>query len=211
MRRLGAIVGLLVLDGCIASAEPATEVDYFVLALSWSPTYCRENPDRIGEQCGAETPYGFIVHGLWPQFAEGPRSYCQSDEPDRVPRSLVETVADLMPGAGLVGYQWRKHGTCTGLDQRSYLALIRRAAERVVIPEPFRNTGERRSIEPPALEDAFGRANLSLDSDEMAVICRDGTLLELRICLDRDLEFLACPAIDRRGCRSRRIMVPDDR
>lgn len=211
MKPSPAIACLLFLTGFAATAEPAPDIDYFVLALSWSPTYCSENPGRNGDQCGAETPYGFIVHGLWPQFEDGPRSYCQSDEPEWVPRSLAESMRDLMPGVGLVGYQWRKHGTCAGLDQHSYFALIRSAAERVTIPMEFRDTRTRRTVAAMALEDAFGRTNLTLDADEMAVICRRQRLQEIRICLDRDLQFLACPDIDRRGCRSRRILVPEDR
>src|SRR5262245_40576168 len=45
--------------------------DYYLLALSWSPTYCAGLDDgRYDPQChGRERrPYAFVLHGLWPQF-----------------------------------------------------------------------------------------------------------------------------------------------
>ena len=64
--------------------EPG-KFDYYVLALSWSPSYCeaaRERaPDRAPDrQCGGR-PYSFVVHGLWPQYEQGFPSYCQVPAP----------------------------------------------------------------------------------------------------------------------------------
>ena len=45
--------------------------DYYVLALSWSPTYCATTGDARGdEQCAPRRNYAFVVHGLWPQFMQ---------------------------------------------------------------------------------------------------------------------------------------------
>ena len=43
--------------------------DYYVMALSWSPSYCESHPDE-DEQC-AHKGYGFVLHGLWPQYDGG--------------------------------------------------------------------------------------------------------------------------------------------
>ena len=51
------------------------EFDFYVLALSWSPSYCEEAAERGNTgrsqqiQCGR--PYSFVVHGLWPQYERG--------------------------------------------------------------------------------------------------------------------------------------------
>ena len=52
------------------------EFDFYVLALSWSPSFCEAAQERGGlgksqqMQCGGR-PYSFVVHGLWPQNERG--------------------------------------------------------------------------------------------------------------------------------------------
>jgi len=51
------------------------EFDFYVLALSWSPSFCEaasDRPDsgRSQPQCDGR-PYSFVVHGLWPQYERG--------------------------------------------------------------------------------------------------------------------------------------------
>ena len=54
------------------------QFDFYVLALSWSPSFCQDSEERgreAREQCGLGRPYSFVVHGLWPQYERGfPRS-----------------------------------------------------------------------------------------------------------------------------------------
>ena len=46
----------------------AQDFDYYVLDLSWSPTWCAGDPDRrSSEQCDPARDLGFTLHGLWPQ------------------------------------------------------------------------------------------------------------------------------------------------
>src|SRR5438874_4074521 len=57
------------------------EFDFYVLSLSWSPSFCeqaseRGNDRRSGAQCGGR-PFSFVVHGLWPQYERGFPEYCQ--------------------------------------------------------------------------------------------------------------------------------------
>ena len=63
-RRLAALVGILVLGAGAVEAKDDRPgaFDFYVLALSWSPTYClgeRASP----AQCRTATPRGFVVHG----------------------------------------------------------------------------------------------------------------------------------------------------
>ena len=46
-------------------AEPGT-FDYYLLSLSWSPAYCLSDPGAA--ECNGPRRFGFIVHGLWPQY-----------------------------------------------------------------------------------------------------------------------------------------------
>src|SRR5579863_684222 len=46
------------------------QFDFYVLALSWSPSYCEaaheRAPDRTPDQQCSGRPFSFVVHGLWP-------------------------------------------------------------------------------------------------------------------------------------------------
>src|SRR5690606_41548 len=127
-RMMRIAMRLLYLVALLLAAAPtrADNFDFYVLSLSWSPTWCASN-DRDGStsQCHGRRPYGFIVHGLWPQNERGWPEYCPSREPERVPQALAETMRDIIPSAGLAGHEWRKHGSCSGLSQRSYFQTLR--------------------------------------------------------------------------------------
>ncbi len=85
---------------------------------------------RNRQQCGAARPYAFVVHGLWPQFERGYPENCATDEPD-VSNATLRTLYDLTPSAGLIRYEWRKHGSCSGLAQADYFSVLRAARDRI--------------------------------------------------------------------------------
>ena len=182
--------------------------DFYVLSLSWSPTWCAGN-DSGGrtQQCRRGENNGFIVHGLWPQNDRGYPEYCSTRESDRVPENLGRTVLDIIPSMGLIGHQWRKHGSCSGLSHKDYFTVTRAAFERIRLPVELDARGSRR-LAPDAVEDAFIAANPGLNAKGMAVTCEDGQLEEVRICLNADLSFRACPAVDRATCRAKSIEQP---
>ena len=212
LARLAAALGLAAsLSGSAGAQDRAGDFDFYVLALSWSPSFCASPEGRSNrDQCRTETPHGFVVHGLWPQRETGYPADCPTDEPQRVPQSLVEEMRDIMPGGRLVGGQWRKHGTCSGLDQTEYFALVRQAYERVTIPPDLADPGTRRHAAARWIEEAFAAANPGLSAGGIAVACEGGRLSEVRICLTRQLDFRRCPEVDRRGCRDARLVIPDD-
>ncbi len=47
----------------------AGQFDYYLLSLSWAPTYCLTHADD-GAECSSKG-YGFVLHGLWPQYDAG--------------------------------------------------------------------------------------------------------------------------------------------
>lgn len=85
------------------------DFDFYVLALSWSPSYClAEGANANQQQCAEDRDFGFVVHGLWPQFESGYPEFCPSRQPDRVPSQLGRNVIDIVPSMGLIGHQWRQ-------------------------------------------------------------------------------------------------------
>lgn len=189
------------------------EFDFYVLALSWSPSFCEATGERTARsmQCAGERPFAFVVHGLWPQFTRGFPEYCQVPAPE-LERRTVNSMLDIMPAPGLVRQQWAKHGTCS--DARSpgaYFERVRQARAKVRIPTEFENITEHRTVSPDEVEDAFVRANPGLTREMIAVQCDDRRLREVRICIGRDMNFTACQEIDRRACRRDRLVMPPTR
>lgn len=209
-----ALASLLLWHGAAGAehnpvAAQGSGFDFYVISLSWSPSYCAEqglNANR--RQCGIDRDYAFIAHGLWPQYASGYPEFCPSSEPERVPNALVGTIIDIMPSAGLVGHQWRKHGSCTGLSQAAYLEATREAYERIAIPPELDNALDPSRISAEAVESAFISANPGLSPDGIAVSCKSGRLTEVRICLTKQLDFRSCSEVDARGCRASNLYVP---
>lgn len=191
------------------SLPAGTGFDFYVLSLSWSPSYCAAEGSRANrQQCDTGRPYGFLVHGLWPQYEQGYPQDCDTSQPRDVAFSQAKQLSDIMPSTGLVTYQWRKHGSCSGLTQRDYFATMRQAAKRVSIPSAYRQPNQRGPVNPQVLEQAFTAANPGLQKDGIAVTCDRDYLREVRICLTKDLAFRSCPEVDRSSCRRRSVEMP---
>lgn len=188
------------------------EFDFYVLSLSWSPSFCEAASERgnTGKntriQCGGR-PYSFVVHGLWPQYERGFPNYCQRPAP-RLDRRVMSSMLDLMPAPGLIYNEWDKHGTCSGLGARAYFEAIRKARAAVKIPAEYLELSAAKTVAPAAIEDAFIKANPGLSSTAIAVTCDSRRLSEVRICLSKDLQFRACDEIDRRACRRKEVVMP---
>jgi ribonuclease T2 len=188
------------------------EFDYYVLSLSWSPSFCEEAEERgrsgRGQQAQcAGRPFSFVVHGLWPQYEHGFPEYCQRPSP-RLDRNIMTSMLDLMPAPGLIYNEWDKHGTCSGLGERAYFETIRKARAAIKIPSDFLQLSEPKTIAPDEIEGAFIKANPGLPSNAIAVTCNRTRLSEVRICLTKDLQFRGCDEIDRRACRRDEVVMP---
>jgi ribonuclease T2 len=188
----------------------AGEFDYYVLALSWSPSFCEANAERGGsannQQCG-ERPFSFVVHGLWPQYEKGFPEYCRVPAP-RLDRNIVGSMLDLMPAPRLVFNEWDKHGTCTGLSARAYFDTVRKARAVVKIPNDYIEVKTHLTVKPPEVEEAFIKANPGLTPDAVTVTCDNRRLREVRVCLSKELGFRSCPDVDRRTCRRDELVMP---
>ncbi len=185
--------------------------DFYVLALSWSPTFCDGQRQRAGNrrpdpQCGAR-PYAFVVHGLWPQYEHGYPSYCQVPAP-RLDRATVSSVLDVMPSPRLVFHEWDRHGTCSGMNAHDYFDAVHKARAAVKIPAEFVALSAARTVTPAEVEDAFAKANPGLSTNGMAVVCDSKRLREVRVCLGKDFSFRDCAEVARETCRRGNIVMP---
>ena len=178
--------------------------DYYVLSLSWSPSFCAGRPDA--DQCGRG--HRFIVHGLWPQFERGFPSDCDTGHGRPGSRLLNRYAEETTESPGLLAHQWRKHGTCTGLDPEGYFEATLRAAKAVRIPSSFETASRDLDVDPRVIEKAFIDANPDLDRDAVTIKCRDNQLTEVRVCLTTGFEPRKCGKDVIRDCRARVIDVP---
>lgn len=198
MLRLLAV--LLTFASPARAQDIAGEFDYYVLSLSWSANWCAyEGDDRGSPQCDGTQDFGWILHGLWPQYESGYPADCRSSF--RNPsRAETGAMADIMGTSGLAWHQWNKHGVCSGLDSADYYTLSRLAYSKINRPAVFRRLTDPVTLPASLIEEAFLRDNPDLTPDGITVTCREGYIQEARICLTRDLEFRTCGADVIRDC-----------
>jgi len=190
-----------------AASGTKDEYDYYVMALSWSPTFCQTRADE-DEQCGRKG-FGFILHGLWPQYENGggPELCTTEDEPDR--KTVANTLA-FMPSRRLIEHEWQTHGSCSGLDPTAYFAQADRAFASVQVPPQLKAPRQSPSLSADELERAFIAANPGMNDSMLGIVCREGSQLsEVRVCLDRDtLAPQACGGRVRNTCRYGKLRIP---
>ena len=175
--------------------------DFYVLALSWSPAFCASDAGQGSPmQCGPGADFGFITHGLWPQFERGWPSFCQSPHGQDMPQDTATALLPIMPDRGLIEHQWDKHGTCSGLSQERYAQRIEAATARILVPHLFDGPTPY-TLDASAIEHAFQQANPDLSQDGIAIACPGGRFTEVRICLDQNLNPRNCQEVDRQGCQ----------
>jgi ribonuclease T2 len=209
LRRLGGVVAvLLALAAPAAAQNRAGAFDHYILALSWMPAFCASEGEARGDaRCAPGTRHGWMVHGLWPQHRGGTwPEYCPTAERPPTRRETAEQ-ADLFGASGAAWHQWNKHGRCTGLSAQGYYALTRAALDRLTLPAIFQRIDQPLSVAPDVIEAAFIEDNPGLTGDMMVTTCRRDTLVELRLCLNRDLSPRPCDA-EVRSCalRSARLL-----
>lgn len=214
IRSVLAVAVLLAFAAGIALAQDRRQnqpgqFDFYVLALSWSPSFCDAAGERgtpPQDQCGGR-PYSFVVHGLWPQYERGFPEYCVLPAP-RLNRNIVSSMLDLMPSPRLIFHEWDKHGTCSGLAARAYFEAVRKARAQVKIPEVYIEPPRALTVTPDEVEEAFVAVNAGMSRGAIAVTCDSRRLREVRICLSKEFGFRDCQDVDRRACRRDKLTMP---
>ena len=180
---LAALLGLSAGAQAKRPSGAPGQFDYYAVALSWSPSYCataRNDP----EQCDSGRALGFVLHGLWPQYERG---YPESCSTEKLSPQVREKYTPLFPSAKLVGHEWSKHGTCSGLDPAGYFNLSARLRSQVAIPPAFqRPTVPVRTTYSDFVK-AFKQANPKAQQYSILPFCAAGGrfLREVHVCYDK--------------------------
>lgn len=203
MRTQGLTVAALLTalaSPALAQGDQAGKFDYYVMALSWSSNWCAiEGDGRDDPQCDTGRGLTWVLHGLWPQYETGWPAFCRTAQSDPT-RAQTAAMADIMGGAGLAFYQWKKHGRCAGLSAADYFKTARGAYDSITIPRIFNEITRDLTLPASVIEEAFLDANPPLDRDGITITCKAGMIQEARICLNTDLTPRRCGADVIRDC-----------
>ena len=207
-----------------ARAQPA--FDYYLLSLSVEPSFCAGSPRNAGKaECRSLTAQSFqqtplTLHGLWPNRARVSVNQQPQDcdgPPFQLSRATEESLQRYMPGGpGLARYEWRKHGTCSGLAADPYFAAaagLAQQANAVIGPILLASGGAVR------LGDVQQQLATSDPALAAAVIldCRfarggGGALLEeVRLTLGRDMRPIPAASVglgQNSGCPAGQGRIP---
>jgi ribonuclease T2 len=204
------------------------QFSFYLLDMTYQAAWC-ELGNRALRQCrildretAARQP--LVLHGLWPEF-DAPGAYptnCGARNP-QLSHRVRERLGPVMPGmdVDLHIHEWRKHGTCTGLDADTYFGESIRWYERAAtaLAEPLRQSNGQ-VVAGGALRAAVRKTDAAL-ADSLQFLCKnrraaDGQdrprpwLVSVRLCIDNDgpdgrpQSLLNCQQIRRRdqGCGS---------
>jgi ribonuclease T2 len=165
---------------------------YYVLALTWSPEWCRVNGEAPSEQVQCRrNNFAFVLHGLWANGAgdRHPR-YCAA-APPLSPATLRRMICTT-PSAELLQHEWAAHGTCAW---RSADAYYRQALALWTSFERPDLAGLVPTATAGSVRDAFIARNPSLPRDSIIVELRSGNrLYEVQLCYDLAFRPARCPA-----------------
>ena len=223
---VGTTTGAMAADGAatplVKPTPKAGAYDFLTLSLSWSPTFCSSSSGHADrEQCGGTAKYAFIAHGLWPIYPRGAGSTahgCGGDSSSLTDKS-VEKVQGVMPSRKLINHEWEKHGTCFGGDAANYFGKVRTAWDKVKIPARFKAPTAEAKVTAEQVRKAFVEANPSVPPTAFAVVCqkprgksaaadRPLMLKEVRVCLDKSLNFKECGTQVKDRCAGEALVLP---
>lgn len=184
--------------------------DYYLMSLSWSPSYCETHPNDE-RQC-RHKGYGFVLHGLWPQArgGYGPQHCATQSEPND---AVIQHALAFMPSRHLIEHEWQTHGACSGLDPDCYFDAADRAFASVKIPPALTTPRSPPALSANEIVHAFVAANPALSENMLGVVCHDGGELdEVRVCLNKDtLAPQVCGGRMRNTCRMGALKIPASR
>jgi ribonuclease T2 len=184
------------------------QFDYYLLSLSWAPTYCLTHGDD-GAEC-SNKGYGFVLHGLWPQYDGG--GYPENcDTQFELTSQAAAKGRTVYPSERLMSHEWQTHGTCSGISALDYFSIADRATAAVNIPAAFNAPQRAQSLTAFQIIALFRRANPQMPDRSMAVACSRDTMSEIRVCLTKDLVVRACGQGVRNSCPKVPLQLPASR
>lgn len=188
----------------IAAPAATAHYDYFLLSLSWSPSYCLMHSD---DRAQCSKGYGFVLHGLWPQNSNG--GYPENCATDASLSSAAQSRgAGLFPSPRLMQHEWLRHGTCSGLDALAYFDTADRALAAVKIPAAFDAPRTNQSMDARDIVAAFRAVNADIPDNGIVVACNRAELSEVRVCLSKSLQPIECGRGVRNSCPYVGLKIP---
>ncbi|MGB6974757.1 MAG: ribonuclease T2 [Terracidiphilus sp.] len=181
-------------------AASASGFDFYLLNLSWSPEFCYSHPQAA--ECAQHA--GFVLHGLWPQNADGTYPEHCSNAPGPADPS---NYRDLYPDQGLLKHEWQTHGTCTGMSADAFFAFARRAVHSVAVPDELNALSTQTSLSPDEIIGLFAHSNPSFPRSSLLLSCGHNYLTAIEICMDKSLHPIPCPS-GLRSCRASVVRIP---
>jgi ribonuclease T2 len=186
------------------TAKSSGQFEYYLLALSWAPNYCAGHPGDHSIECQTGKHANFVLHGLWPQTNTGQQpTNCAPASP--VASATVRHMLQFFPSAGLVQHEWATHGTCSGLAAADYFGKVEQAFTAVNVPSQYRRLDHSQNLSVKEVEQAFASAN-NAPAGAFRISCHAGELVNLEVCLNKDLQYQACTA-SLRECPSAQVLM----
>jgi ribonuclease T2 len=173
--------------------------DYYALSMSWSPSFCATHTDP--HQCATGRQFGFVLHGLWPQYQQG---YPQSCSRQRITPALEKKYGPLFASPKLIRHEWPTHGTCSGLTPQQYFDLTAKLKQGLVIPADYRRPSAPVRVSSAAFAQAFMASNPGLAEASVLPFCSDGGrfLQEIHVCYSKSGQSQGCGATEIKRSRS---------
>ncbi|GJN10930.1 hypothetical protein PR202_ga29078 [Eleusine coracana subsp. coracana] len=185
-----------------------------VASLQWPGSYCDTRADRCCYPGNQKPAADFTIHGLWPNYADCRRGlvtpdattrcwpdYCNATDP--LNTSLIKDLeGDLLRNWGTLScrhrnatafwsHEWRRHGTCSGMDQHAYFRAALDFKARFNLTHILADAGVAPSTNQTyllsSIEDAVTKATGSAPSVECNRNGRDEMqLYQVFQCVGRD-------------------------
>lgn len=215
-RHLKRSLLLIALLGVASSAlargpqSQAGQFDYYTMSLSWSPSYCATRKDPA--QCGRGL--GFALHGLWPQYEKGSPQNCSNE---KISPATRDTFGSIYASPKMIGHQWSKHGTCSGLDPAAYFALSSKMKQQLKIPAPYQQPAAPLRASPGEFVQAFKAVNPGMVVNSILPFCDGGGrfLREMHACFDKGGKSRSCSMGEVKrsynSCRQESFLLPSVR
>jgi ribonuclease T2 len=163
--------------------------DYYALSMSWSPGFCATHTDP--HQCATGRQFGFVLHGLWPQYQQG---YPQSCSRQRITPALEQKYGPLYASPKLIFHEWPRHGTCSGLTPEQYFDLTAKLKQGLVIPAQYQRPSAPVRVSSAQFAQAFMASNPSLAEAGVLPFCNGGGrfLREILVCYSKSGQPQSC-------------------
>lgn len=175
-----------------------TPIGGYLLAVSWSPEYCRGNRARDPDnyQCNGKIGrFGFVLHGLWPEAPKGPPPQWCAIAPRPTAEDLKRNLC-MTPVPWLLEHEWAKHGSCMSRTPAGYYKVNAILWNSLRLPDADRLSREG-GLTVGDLRRAFVAANPGFPRSSVGVLVSNGGWLrELYLCYGKDFRPRGCDARD---------------